>query len=402
MALTNTALKNAKPRTKQYRLTDAGNLYCLVMPNKSKLWRMDYSVHGKRKTMALGKYPFVTLKDARAKRDEAKELIAEGVDPILYKKQVNLDKAEIAANTFEVIANDWYGRKEQEWTPGHSRTIRSRMDNDIIPWLGPMPITEITSPMVLKVLRRIEARGARESCKRCRTILSQVFCFAIASGVAENDPAQSVRGALEKHTVKPMAALTNPKKVGGLMRAITAYEGNNITRHALVLSALLFVRPGELRQAEWKEINWIKKEWSIPAEKMKMKRDHVVPLSDRALATLREILPLTRTGKYIFPSLRSNDRPMSSNTILAALRRMDYGKDEMTPHGFRSMASTLLHENGFDHQAIELQLAHSRKDTVAAAYDRSSLMPERKRMMQWWSDHLHKLEHGKVEAQSHG
>ncbi len=393
MPLTNTAVKNSKPKAKQYRLSDSQNLYLLVKPTGSKLWRLDYALHGKRKTMALGSYPVTTLKIARTKRDEAKALIEEGIDPVQHRKCTQANRSKAAENTFEALSMEWLAKQEQAWTPGHTRTVVSRLERDLLPWLGNRPITEITPPEILQVLRRIESRGAGETAHRCKTITSQVFRYAIAAGIADRDPAVDLRGALIPTKAKRMAAITEPEKVGELLRAIRDYQGNLISRCALELSALTFVRPGELRHAEWREINWIKKEWLIPAEKMKAKRDHTVPLATQSLEILREFHPLTGKGKYIFPSLRTNTRPMSNNTVLGALRRMGFSKEEMTPHGFRSMASTLLHENGWEHELIELQLAHSRRDKIAAAYDRSLRLPDRKKMMQWWGDFLQQMEH---------
>ena len=391
MPLTNAAIKNSKPREKQYRMADGQSLYLLIKPNGSKLWRLDYSLHGKRKTFSLGQYPAVTLKEARQERDEIKKLVKRGIDPVQHRKTTARKVTAEQKNTFEALADEWLTRKTHGWTEGHYRTVDARLKRDILPWLGYRPIHEITAPEILLVLRRIEARGAIETAHRCKTICSQVFRYAIAVGAAERDPAADLRGALTTAKHRKMAAITDPARVGELMRAIQGYQGDLVTRCALQLSALLFVRPGELRQMEWKEINWIRAEWVIPAEKMKMKREHVVPLSRQALDVLREIHPLTSEGKYVFPSLRTNIRPMSNNTVLAALRRMGFTKEEMTPHGFRAMASTLLHENGWAHEAIELQLAHSRRDKVAAAYDRSRRLPERKEMMQWYADYLDKL-----------
>ena len=395
MPLTNTAVSNAKAREKQYRITDGQGMYLLVKPSGGRYWRLDYILYGKRKTFAIGKYPEKSLAQARADRDKAKALVADGIDPVRHRQATKGLRKEAAANSFEAISSEWLALQYQTWTEGHARTVTSRLERDIIPWLGSRPIKEITAPEVLTVLRRIESRGAGETAHRCKTIVSQVFRYGIATGVAERDPAADLRGALAPTRSRKMAAITDPVKVGELMRAICGYQGDLVTRCALRLSALTFVRPGELRHAEWSEINWIKKEWLIPAEKMKMRRDHTVPLSDQALEVLREIRPLTSQGKYVFPSLRSNIRPMSNNTVLGALRRMGFTKEEMTPHGFRSMASTLLHENGWGHEVIELQLAHSRRDKVAAAYDRSRRLPERKKMMQAWADYLDAL---KVKA----
>jgi integrase len=394
MALTDTTVKNSKPEAKQYRLTDGQAMYLLVKPNGKKYWRLDYTLHGKRKTYAIGPYPVVSLKKAREKRDEAKRLIFEGIDPVQQRQQVKLRQIDAAKNSFQSVALDWFLKNESVWTKGHSRTISGRLDLNLLPWLGKRPISEITAPEILRVLRRIENRGAIETAHRCKTIVSQVFRYAIATGVADRDPAADLKGALSPTQPKRMAAITDPDGAADLIKAISGYQGSLVTRCALKFSAMTFGRPGEIRHAEWSEINWIKKEWLILGDKMKSGRDHTVPLSNQVMEVLREIHPLTSQGRYIFPSLRTGSRPMSNNTVLAALRRMGFTKEEMTPHGFRSMASTLLHENGWKHEIIELQLAHSRRDKVSAAYDRSRRLPERKVMMQWWADLLQQMEYG--------
>lgn len=393
MPLTNTAVKSAKPKKKQYRLTDGQGMYLLIKPSGKKYWRLDYALHGKRKTFAIGTYPAISLKNSRLLRTRAKALVSDGIDPVQYRHKVQEKQKDLAANTFEVLALEWLTKQEQAWTKGHARTVISRLRRDILPWLGSRPVKEITAPEILKVLLRIESRGAIETAHRCKTIISQVFRYSIATGSADRDPAADLKGALTPAQPKKMAAITDPEGTAELLKAIGSYQGDIVTRCALKFSAMSFGRPGEIRHAEWHEINWIKKEWLIPSHKMKARRDHTVPLSDQALEVLREIYPLTGQGKYVFPSLRTSSRPMSNNTVLAALRRMGFTKDEMTPHGFRSMASTLLHENGWDHEVIELQLAHSRRDKVAAAYDRSRRLPERKKMMSWWSNYLQQLEH---------
>jgi len=397
--LTSKAIINAKPREKQWRLSDGEGLFLLIMPGGSKHWRLDYTLNGKRKTYSIGKYPYITLENARNERLKIKRLIIKGIDPVQHRNELRQLNADNVKNTFSGKAAEWLALQFKNWTEGHTRTVKSRLKRDILPWLGSRPINEITAPEILIVLRRIEGRGAGETAHRCKTIISQVFRYAIATGTAERDPAADLRGALAPTRSKRMAAITDPDKAGELMRAISGYQGDMITRCALRLSALCFCRPGEIRHAEWSEINWIKQEWLVPAEKMKMRRDHTIPLADQAIKVLQEIHPLTGKGKYIFPSLRTGSRPMSNNTVLAALRRMGFSKEEMTPHGFRSMASTLLHENGFPHEIIELQLAHARRDHVAAAYDRSLRLPERKKMIQWWADYLDLLENGEINRQ---
>ena len=401
MRLTDTAVKKATPREKPYRMAGGQAMYLLVKPDGKKYWRLDYTLHGKRKTFAIGPYPLVSLKDARVKRDEAKRLIFEGIDPVQYRQQFKQQQAAASQNTFRSIALEWFLKNESTWTKGHARTITGRLDLNLLPWLGNRPISEITAQEILRVLRKIEHRGAIETAHRCKTIVSQVFRYAIATGIADRDPAVDLKDALSPANPKKMAAITDPVRTGELMRAIRGYQGDIVTRCALQFSAMTFCRPGEIRHAEWSEINWIKQLWEIPEGKMKMKRDHTVPLSDQAIKVLQEIHPLTGQGKYIFPSLRTGSRPMSNNTVLAALRRMGFTKEEMTSHGFRSMASTLLHESGhFEHHDIELQLAHTVGSKVSAAYNRFVRLPERKKMMQWYSDYLDKLEHGESEEQA--
>ena len=324
--LTNTAISNAKPKEKQFRLTDGDGLYLLVMPSGAKYWRLDYTLHDKRRTLAIGKFPAMKLRQARAEREKARDLITGGVDPVQYRKSAKSLDTKKAANNFESLSTEWFKMMVKTWTHGHSRTVKSRLRINILPWIGPRPITEITAPEILTVLRRIENKGAAETAHRCKIIISQVFRYAIATGAAERDPAADLRGALAPTRKKPMAAITDPGKAGELMRAIKGYKGDIITRCALRLSAFCFCRPGEIRHAEWTEINWIKQEWLIPADKMKMRRDHTVPLADQVIKVLQEIHPLTGEGKYIFPSLRTGSRPMSNNTILGALRRMGFSE----------------------------------------------------------------------------
>jgi integrase len=389
--LTDSAVKAAKPKAKPYHLTDGLGMYLLVKPNGGKYWRMDYSLHGRRKKYAVGVYPSVSLKDARIERDKAKRLVSEGIDPVQYRQMTKASQRKSSENSFETVALEWLAKQKQVWTEGHAVTVEQRLRKNLLPWLGNRPISEINPPELLRVLRRIEDRGAVESAYRSRTIAGQVFRYGIACGLCDRDPSADLRDALQPRKPKKMAAITEPAEVGGLMRAIDGYQGDLITRCALRLSALTFCRPGEIRHAEWAEIIWAKEEWVIPAEKMKMKRDHVIPLADQTIKVLQELHPATSRGKYVFPSLRTPTRCMSENTVNAALRRMGIPKTEMVAHGFRSMASTLLHENGFGHDVIELQLSHSRKDRIAAAYDRSERLPERRRMMQWWADYLDNL-----------
>jgi integrase len=394
MSLTDTAIRNAKPKKKQYKLTDGKGMYVLVK-QAGKYFRLDYRFGGKRKTLALGVYPDVTLKEAREKRDEARKLITNGVDPAQMRKVTKLMHTEQTANNFEAVAREWFAKRSSNWAESHAKKIIRRFELYLFPWLGSRPITEITPPELLSVLRRIESRGILETTHRVKQTCGQVFRYAIATGKAERDPSVDLRGALAPVKLGRMATITEPKKIGELLRAIDGYEGTAMAKCALRLAPLVFVRPGELRQAEWEEIDLDNTEWRIPAEKMKMKDPHIVPLSKQAVAILNEIHPITGQGRYVFPSVRTNLRPMSNNTILAALRRMGYAKDEMSGHGFRAMASTILHEQGWPSDIIERQLAHAERNNVKAAYNYAQHLSERRKMMQAWADYLDKLKGGR-------
>ncbi|MFT5700267.1 MAG: integrase [Desulforhopalus sp.] len=393
MPLSDTAIRNAKLSDKQYKLTDGRGLYLLV--NRSgKYFRWDYRFEGKRKTMALGVYPDVRLKDAREKHEDMRRLLARGVDPLELKKQTQHKKKVKNTGAFEYVAREWFEKNKSVWTEKHSRTILSRLENNIFPWHGSVAVSEISAPMLLESLRRIEDRGAIETAHRVKQICGQVFRYAIATGRAERDPSADLKGALSPTKSKNMATITDPRLVGELMRAIGSYQGSMITRCALQFAPLTFVRPGELRHAEWCELDLDSALWKIPAQKMKMRNPHVIPLAKQTIDILLEIRPLTGEGKYIFPSLRTGSRPMSENTVLAALRRLGYAKEEMCGHGFRGMASTLLHENGWATDLIERQLAHAESNSVKAAYNHAEHLPERKKMMQWWADYLVDLKEG--------
>ncbi len=393
MPLTDTAIRNTKPKDKQYKLSDEKGLYLLVK-KAGKYFRLDYRFAGKRKTFAIGVYPDVTLAEARQQRDEARKLIQKGVDPSQHKKETKNMLQEMAANNFETIAREWYEKKRPAWVERHAFTVIRRLELNIFPWLGNRPIKLITAPELLSVLRKIESRGAIETAHRIKQVCGQIFRYAIATGRAERDPSADLRGALTSTKPKCMAAITDPKKIGGLLRAIDGYDGYIITKCALQLAPLVFVRPGELRHAEWPEMDLDNGEWKIPGQKMKMKLPHIVPLSKQAIDIFRTIEPVTGDGQYVFPSLRSEKRPMSNNTVLAALRRMGYSKDEMTGHGFRSMASTILHEQGWASDVIERQLAHSEGNSVKAAYNHAQHLPKRRKMMQQWADYLDGLKGG--------
>ena len=392
MALSDTQIKNAKPREKSYKLSDGGGLHVLVTPNGSKLWRLKYRVGGIEKTLSIGKYPLISLKEARDKAFEAKQGLVSGIDPSQAKKARKA--SDSGADSFETIAREWFAKFSPTWTSSHGERIIRRLERDIFPWIGKRPIGEIKAPELLTVLRRIEERGAVETAHRASQNCGQVFRYAIATGRAERDPSQDLRGAIPPTKAKHHASITDPKEIGVLLRAIDSYKGGLIVRAAFRLAPLVFLRPGELRRLEWSEIDFEKKEIHIPGSKMKMKEKHIVPLSRQALEILEEIRPVTGEGQYIFPSLRSWDRPMSENAILVALRTLGYANDQMTGHGFRSMASTLLNEQGWNRDAIERQLAHAERDEIRAAYNYAQHLQERKKMMQSWADFLDSLKAG--------
>lgn len=380
MALTNTAIKALKPQGKDYKRSDEKGLYLLVKKNGSKLWRFKYRVHGREKTLAIGVYPDVSLAKARGAREDARKLLADGGDPSA-KKQA---EKHAAGDTFSVLADEWAGK--QNWAEGTRKNIESRIKNDLKPWLGNMPINIITAPELLRVLRRVESRGAIEAAHRVRQYFGQIARYAIATGRADRDISQDLKGALTPIKVTHRAAITKPNEAGNLMRVINEYKGSFTTRIALLFSAYTFARPGEIRHAEWCEFDG--EIWRVPAEKMKMRRDHIVPLSKQVLTLLEEIRPLTEKSKYVFPSERSLKRPMSENTVNGAIRRLGYTKEEMTAHGFRGMASTLLNEKGYNRDWIERQLAHVEANEIRASYNHAEYLPERKLMMQEWADYL--------------
>ncbi len=395
MALTDTAVRTAKPKDKPYKLADDRGLFLLVNPSGGKLWRLKYRIDGKEKLLAIGPYPEVSLATARERREEARKLLTNGIDPSAHKQAAKAATAKERANTLEAIAREWYQVNESSWVPTYSVKILSRLERLVFPYLGSRPIAEIAAPEMLEVLRRIEATGAVESAHRTRNYCSQIFRYAIATGRAERNPAQDLLGTLTPTTPKHLAAVTDPNKVGELLRAIDGYSGTLAVKCALRLAPLVFVRPGELRAAEWAEIDLEAGEWNIPGERMKMGQPHLVPLSRQAVEILREIQPLTGNGRFVFPSARTKGRPMSDNAILAAMRRMGIGKDEMTGHGFRAMARTILDEVlGVRPDFIEHQLAHAVRDPNGRAYNRTAHRAERHAMMQKWADYLDSLKAG--------
>lgn len=394
MPLNDRRIKSARPKDKPYKLYDFDGLYLHVTEKGHKWWRFRYHFDRKEKLLSLGTYPEISLADARQRRDDARKQVAHGIDPCAVRKAQK--KAEVEeTETFEVIAREWFGKHEPTWALSHSTKIIRALERDIFPWIGSRAIKEIKAPELLMTLRRIESRGAIDTAHRMRFICGQVFRYGIATGRTERDPAADLRGALPPVKKEHLGAITEPAEVGALLRAIDNYRGSYVTQCALRLAPLVFVRPGELRHAEWVEINLDEAVWNIPGHKMKMRQPHLVHLSKQAVAILRELQPLTGTGKYVFPSARSASRPMSNNAILAALRRMGYEKEEMTGHGFRAMARTILDEVlQVRPDFIEHQLAHAVRDPNGRAYNRTAHLVERKKMMQKWADYLDDLKVG--------
>jgi integrase len=396
LPLTDLQVSRSKPREKQYALFDGDGLYLLVTPSGGKLWRLKYRYAGKSNLLALGSYPEISLEAARGKRAEARKMVTDKVDPGTseqFKKQTG----PVDTESFRAIALEWYGKFLPTWSEGHAITIKSRMERDLFPWIGVTPIKEITPPGLLACLRRVEARGALESAHRIRTIAGQVFRYAVATGRAERDPSGDLRGALPQPSEKHFPAITDPKEVGALLRAIDAYSGSFIVKCALRLAPLFFVRPGELRHAEWVEMDFDGAAWNIPADKMKIKQAHVVPLCRQAVEILSELRGFTGSSQWVFPSGRSWTRPMSENAVTAALRRMGYEQGTMTGHGFRAVSRTILDEVlQVRPELIEHQLGHAVKDPLGRAYNRTSHLEERRKMMQTWADYLDGLKAGAV------
>jgi integrase len=413
--LSDTTIKNAKSREKPFKVFDERGLYLLVAPTGSKGWRFRYAHGGREKLLSLGLYPDVSLKRAREKRDEFRKLVADGIDPSVKRQTEKHARAE----TFESVAREWMEREEtvrEEKAEKTGRTpsdtiplMRRRLELYIFPRVGAQPIASVTAPELLAALRRIEVRGRHETARRVRSSCGRIFRYAIATGRAERDVAADLKGALVTVEPQNFAAITEPRRIGELLRAIDTYQGQPPVMFALKLAPLLFVRPGELRAAEWSEIDLdatvqVGKqtkpapEWRIPAERMKMGTPHIVPLATQAVALLRELHAHTGTGRLLFPGLRSRERPMSDNTLNAALRRLGFAKDEMTTHGFRSTASTRLNEMGFPPDVIELQLAHKPRDKVRSAYNRAERLEERRAMLQSWADYCDALREGRTNV----
>lgn len=388
--LNDTKIHSAKPRDRAFKLYDERGLFLLATPTGGRLWRLKYQLHGHEKLISLGAYPDVTLKRARDRREAARKLIADEIDPSAQRRT----ERAVLSQTFQGVANEWLELQRMSLAPETISILGARLRSGLYPYLGNRPIAAITAREVLMALKRIEARGRHETAHRVRALAGRVFRYAVATGRAQHDVAADLKDALAPVKSKNIASVTDPSRVGELMRTIHGYSGQPVTALALRLAPLVFVRPGELRAAEWSEFDLVGAEWRIPAARMKMREAHIVPLARQALSILRELEPLARGGRYLFPSLRTRDRPMSDNTINAALRRLGYSSAEQTGHGFRSMASTLLNEQGFPPDVIELQLAHSERNKVRAAYNKAQRLPERRKMMQTWADYLDGLRMG--------
>ncbi len=395
MPLTDMEIRTAKPGARLAKLSDGGGLQLWITPDGAKRWRFAYRLAGIQKVLAIGVYPATGLREAREAREVAKRLLIDGQDPALVKRLAKTAKAAASGNTFEAVAGELLEKKRREGKAEKTIAKLEWLLGLALPYIGSRCITEITAPEILAVLRRIESRGRHETATRLREMIGGVFRFAVATGRAQGDPTGALRGALTTPKVQHRAAIIESKAFGGLLRALAGYDGTPETRAALELLALTFVRPGELRAAEWAEFDLDAGVWAIPAEKMKMKRPHRVPLAPRAVAILRELQGLTGTGKFLFPSIRSAARCMSENTINAALRRLGFDKDEMCAHGFRSAASSMLNESGlWNADAIERQLAHVDNDSVRRAYARADYWEERVRMMAWWAEKCEEMKRG--------
>lgn len=388
VSLSDAKVRNAKPRLKPYKIADGEGLFLLITTSGSKYWRMKYFFDGKEKALALGVYPEISLADARERRAHARKVLAAGNDPGEVKKEAKRQDNVKQTNAFEIIAEEWFEQRENGWTPSYSVRLRRQIETHILPKLGKRPVAEIMAPEVLGMLRVIEGRGTLETAHRMMQITGQIFMYAIATGRAERNPVPDLRGALKAPIVKHHSYLS-AGELPEYLKKLDAYDGSLQTKQALRLLLLTFVRSIELRGAQWAEIEWDKAEWRIPAERMKMKELHIVPLSKQAVAVLRELERLNGDRTYVFPNEHNRSSFMSENTVLFALYRMGY-HSRATGHGFRSTASTILNEHGFRADVIERQLAHSERNAVRAAYNHAQYLPERRKMMQWWADYLDK------------
>ena len=410
--LTDTKIRAAKPTEKPYKLADGEGLYLLINPDGGRWWRFKYRYGGREKLLAFGGYKpgssdHVPLAEARERLTEAKRQLRDGIDPSAAKKAEKAARADRERGSFELVAREWHAKQSESWAPGHAERVLRRLVLYVFPRIGGEPTRSLTGPQVLAVLRRIEERGTVETAHRVKESLGAIFRYAVATHRAEHDPVAALKGALPSVKHKSFASITEPRKVGELLRAIRGYDGSDTIRLALALLPLVFVRPGELRGARWEEFSFDlvdppegekpqhpDPQWRIPAERMKMREQHLVPLSRQAVAILRELHAITGPDGLLFPGVRSNRQPISENTINAALRSAGYTKDQMTGHGFRHMASTLLHEKGYRSELVERQLSHGDRNVMRATYNFAEYLPERRRMMQEWADYLDGLSAG--------
>ena len=391
MPLTDTRIRTLKYTGKPAKYADGGGLHLYVSSSGKKLWRMTYYYEKKEKVLSFGEYPVISLENARAKRLDTKQLLAQGIDPGAQKKAIKEAQRSEVNDTFQTIAKEWHETRTSDFTEKHRGTVMYRMEKYIFPFIGGEHIARMEAPDILAVVKPLEHKGQNETARRILQIISQVYRYAVITGRAKRNPATDLHGALRPRKVVHRAAITEPAKVAQLLRNCDSYEGYFPIICALRLAPLVFVRPTELRAAEWSEFNFESKEWRIPAQRMKMKQMHIVPLAKEAMAILEELHAYSGSGKYLFPSIRTETRPLSDATLLNALRRMGYAKDEMCTHGFRSIASTLLNELGYNRDWIERQLAHGERNDVRAAYNYAEYLPERRRMMEEWADYLTNL-----------
>ena len=396
MALADTTIRKVKAEEKPKKLSDDKGLYLLVNPNGTKLWRYKYRIDGKEKLLALGAYPDVSLADAREKRDEARKLLANGQDPSEVKKAQKASRLDRAANSFEVVARRWHAKGEAKWSESYSKKVIQLLERDLFPWIGAKPVADLEAPEFLTVARRLEARGIVDTAHRAMQLCGQIMRFAVQEGLATRNPVSDLRGALESVKTEHMASVTDPARVGEILRMFEGFRGSYQVMQALKLAPLVFTRPGELRQAKWKDIDLDAALWSIPAEAMKMREPHLVPLSSQAVEILRDMHPFSSHLEYVFPGGRDPKRPMSDAAINAAIRRLGIDtRNELTGHGFRAMARTILHEQlNYPPEVIEVQLAHKAPGPLGAAYARAKFLKQRKEMMQKWSDYLDKIKKG--------
>lgn len=391
--LTDTAIRKAKVAGKPLKLFDGGGLFILVAPTGGKLWRLKYRFAGKEKLLSLGSYPEVSLADARLARDEARKLLHEGTDPSAKRQAEKAARAAMVGNCFETVAREWHAKFADTWAPSHAERLIRLLERDVFPWIGARPISQIAAIELLGVLRRIEERGALETAHRARVYTGVVFRYAIHTGRADRDPTSDLRGALPPKKNGHFAAVTDPEKLGDLLRTIDGYKGSPVVGAALKLAPMLFVRPGELRSMRWADVDLDNAEWAFTVPKTKT--EHIVPLAPQAVSILRELKPLTGASAFVFPGGRTNTRPMSENAILAALRRLGVPKETASGHGFRATARTILDEVlGYPPHLLEHQLAHSVRDAMGRSYNRTAHLPQRRKMMAEWASYLDKLRAG--------